>query len=317
MHSEVVEMAKIFSQFQELIGNTPLFQLKHFEQKYNLKSKLVAKLEYFNPAGSVKDRIAWAMIEDAEKAGLLKKDSVIIEPASGNIAIALAAVAAVKGYRIIITMPETMSIERRKLIKAYGAEIILTDAADGMKGAVLKAYRLNYQIPNSFIPSRFTNEVNPKCHKETTAQEIWNDTDGKIDIFVAGVGTGGTISGVGEFLKDKNSNIKIIAVEPNNSPMLSEKISGKHKIQGIGVGFVPDILNTKIYDEVIRVTDEEAFEITREIVRCEGLLVGISSGAAVAAAKKIAQRSENENKLIVVMLPDTGERYLSTAVFAN
>ena len=310
-------MAKIYSQFQELIGNTPLFQMKNLERKYNLNAKLIAKLEYLNPAGSVKDRIAWAMLEEAEEAGLLKEGSVIIEPTSGNTGIALAAAAAVKGYRLIITMPETMSIERRRLLKAYGAEIVLTDGADGMRGAILKAYRLNYQIPDSFIPSSFTNEVNPRSHKDSTAREIWDDTDGKVDIFIAGVGSGGTITGVGEYLKNKNSNVKIIAVEPKNSPVLSGGKAGAHKIQGIGVGFIPDTLNKNIYDEIIAISDEEAFETTREIVRSEGLLVGISSGAVTAAARKVALRKENAGKLIVVLLADTGERYLSTPAFAN
>ena len=304
-------MAKIFNTFQELIGNTPLFRLKNFEQANNLQSTLLAKLEYFNPAGSVKDRIAYAMIEKAEREGLLKSDSVIIEPTSGNTGVGLAAVAAAKGYRIIIAMPETMSIERRKILRAYGAELVLTEGAKGMKGAIFKANELAKEIPNSFIPSQFTNPANPECHKLTTAPEIWDATDGKIDIFVAGVGTGGTLSGVGEYLKEKNPAIKVVAVEPDSSPVLSEGKAGAHKIQGIGAGFVPDTLNTKIFDEVFRVKNEEAFQTQKEIARTEGLLVGFSSGAATFAAKSIAERTENIGKTIVAILPDTGERYLS------
>lgn len=303
-------MKKIYSQFQELIGNTPLFRLQNFERKNNLSAQILAKLEYFNPAGSVKDRIAWAMIERAEREGKLKPDSVIIEPTSGNTGVGLAAVAAARGYKIIITMPETMSIERRKILQAYGAQLVLTAGAQGMKGAIAKAKELAAQIPNSFMPSQFTNVANPECHKLTTAREIWDALDGKLDIFVAGVGTGGTLSGVGEFLKEKKTAIKIVAVEPDSSPVLSEGKAGPHKIQGIGAGFIPDTLNTQIYDEVFRVTNEEAYDTAKEIARVEGLLVGISSGAATFAAKKIA--AENSGKVIVVLLPDTGERYLST-----
>lgn len=303
-------MAKVYNRFQELIGNTPLFRLQNFERKNNLSAQILAKLEYFNPAGSVKDRIAWAMIERAEREGKLKPDSVIIEPTSGNTGVGLAAVAAARGYKIIIAMPETMSIERRKILQAYGAQLVLTAGAQGMKGAIAKAKELAAQIPNSFVPSQFTNVANPECHKLTTAREIWDALDGKLDIFVAGVGTGGTLSGVGEFLKEKNPAIKIVAVEPDSSPVLSEGKAGPHKIQGIGAGFIPDTLNTQIYDEVFRVTNEEAYDTAKEIARVEGLLVGISSGAATFAAKKIA--AENSGKVIVVLLPDTGERYLST-----
>lgn len=303
-------MSKVYNQFQELIGNTPLFRLQNFERKNNLSAQILAKLEYFNPAGSVKDRIAWAMIERAEREGKLKPDSVIIEPTSGNTGVGLAAVAAARGYKIIIAMPETMSIERRKILQAYGAQLVLTAGAQGMKGAIAKAKELAAQIPNSFMPSQFTNVANPECHKLTTAREIWDALDGKLDIFVAGVGTGGTLSGVGEFLKEKNPAIKIVAVEPDSSPVLSEGKAGPHKIQGIGAGFIPDTLNTQIYDEVFRVTNEEAYDTAKEIARVEGLLVGISSGAATFAAKKIA--AENSGKVIVVLLPDTGERYLST-----
>ena len=306
-------MAKIYNEFQELIGNTPLFRMQNFERKNNLSAQILAKLEYFNPAGSVKDRIAWAMIDKAEREGKLKSDSVIIEPTSGNTGVGLAAVAAARGYRIIITMPETMSIERRKILQAYGAQLVLTEGAKGMKGAIAKAHELAAQIPNSFMPSQFTNVANPECHKLTTAREIWDALDGKLDIFVAGVGTGGTLSGVGEFLKEKNPAIKIVAVEPDSSPVLSEGKAGPHKIQGIGAGFIPDTLNTQIYDEVFRVTNEEAYSTAKEIARAEGLLVGISSGAATFAAKKIAK--ENSGKVIVVLLPDTGERYLSTLNF--
>lgn len=306
-------MAKIYNEFQELIGNTPLFRMQNFERKNNLSAQILAKLEYFNPAGSVKDRIAWAMIDDAERSGKLNPDSVIIEPTSGNTGVGLAAVAAARGYRIIITMPETMSIERRKILKAYGAELVLTAGNLGMKGAIAKAKELAAQIPNAFIPSQFTNPANPDCHKRTTAREIWEATDGKLDIFVAGVGTGGTLSGVGEFLKERNPAIKVVVVEPDSSPVLSEGKAGPHKIQGIGAGFVPDTLNTKIYDEVFRVTNDDAYNTAKEIARSEGLLVGISSGAAAYAAKKLAEK--NSGKIIVVLLPDTGERYLSALNF--
>ena len=304
-------MAKIYNQFQELIGNTPLFRLNNFGR--GLDAQIIAKLEYFNPAGSVKDRIAWAMIERAELEGKLKPESVIIEPTSGNTGVGLAAVAAARGYKIIITMPETMSLERRKILQAYGAQLVLTAGALGMKGAIAKAHELAKEIPNAFIPGQFTNPANPECHKLTTAREIWDALDGKLDIFVAGVGTGGTLSGVGEFLKEKKPAIKIVAVEPDSSPVLSEGKAGPHKIQGIGAGFIPDTLNTQIYDEVFRVTNEEAYDTAKEIARVEGLLVGISSGAAAYAAKKIAQ--DNPGKTIVVLLPDTGERYLSTLTF--
>lgn len=308
-------MAKIYNNFQELIGNTPLFRLHNLERNNNLSARLLAKLEYFNPAGSVKDRIAWAMIDDAERAGKLKPDSVIIEPTSGNTGVGLAAVAAARGYRIIIAMPETMSIERRKILKAYGAELVLTAGSAGMKGAIAKAKELAAEIPNAFIPSQFTNPANPACHKRTTAKEIWEATEGKLDIFVAGVGTGGTLSGVGEFLKEKNPAIKVVAVEPDSSPVLSEGKAGSHKIQGIGAGFIPDTLNTQIYDEVFRVTNEAAYATAAEIARSEGLLVGISSGAATFAAKKLAEK--NPDKTIVALLPDTGERYLSTLNFES
>lgn len=304
-------MAKIYNQFQELIGNTPLFRLNNFGR--GLDAQIIAKLEYFNPAGSVKDRIAWAMIERAELEGKLKPESVIIEPTSGNMGVGLAAVAAARGYKIIITMPETMSLERRKILQAYGAQLVLTAGALGMKGAIAKAHELAKEIPNAFIPGQFTNPANPECHKRTTAREIWDALDGKIDIFVAGVGTGGTLSGVGEFLKEKNPAIKVVAVEPDSSPVLSEGKVGPHKIQGIGAGFVPDTLNAQIYDKVFRVTNEQAYDTAKEIARAEGLLVGISSGAAAYAAKKIAQ--DNPGKTIVVLLPDTGERYLSTLTF--
>lgn len=304
-------MAKIYNQFQELIGNTPLFRLNNFGR--GLDAQIIAKLEYFNPAGSVKDRIAWAMIERAELEGKLKPESVIIEPTSGNTGVGLAAVAAARGYKIIITMPETMSLERRKILQAYGAQLVLTAGALGMKGAIAKAHELAKEIPNAFIPGQFTNPANSECHKRTTAREIWDALDGKIDIFVAGVGTGGTLSGVGEFLKEKNPAIKVVAVEPDSSPVLSEGKVGPHKIQGIGAGFVPDTLNTQIYDKVFRVTNEQAYDTAKEIARAEGLLVGISSGAAAYAAKKIAQ--DNPGKTIVVLLPDTGERYLSTLTF--
>lgn len=306
-------MAKIYTQFQELIGNTPLYRLQNFERANNLSAQVIAKLEYFNPAGSVKDRIAWAMIDRAEREGKLNPDSVIIEPTSGNTGVGLAAVAAARGYKIIITMPETMSLERRKILQAYGAQLVLTAGSAGMKGAIAKAQELATQIENSFIPGQFTNPANPECHKHTTAREIWDALDGKLDFFVAGVGTGGTLSGVGEFLKEKNPAIKIVAVEPDSSPVLSEGKAGPHKIQGIGAGFVPDTLNTQIFDEIVRVTNNEAYDTAKRIARTEGLLVGISSGAAAFAAKKIAE--ENPGKVVVVLLPDTGERYLSTLSF--
>lgn len=308
-------MSKIYKEVTELIGGTPLMELVNFEKANELEATIAAKLEYFNPAGSVKDRIAKAMIEDAEKNGKLKPGSVIIEPTSGSTGIGLASVAAARGYKVIITMPETMSIERRNLMKAYGAEVVLTDGAKGMQGAIDKAHELLEEIPNSFIPGQFTNPANPAYHKVTTGPEIWNDTDGKVDIFVAGVGTGGTISGVGEYLKSQNPNVKIVAVEPASSPVLSEGISGAHKIQGIGAGFVPQTLNTDIYDEVIKVENDDAFKMGKAIARTEGILVGISSGAALWAAEQIAKREENKGKLIVVLFPDTGERYLSTPMF--
>lgn len=306
---------KIYKSLTELVGNTPIVELSNFEKSNNLEATLLAKLEYFNPAGSVKDRVAKAMIEDAEKKGILKPDSVIIEPTSGNTGIGLASTAAAKGYRIIIVMPETMSVERRQLMKAYGAELVLTEGAKGMKGAIAKANELAQEYENSFIPSQFTNPSNPQAHFETTGVEIWNDTDGTVDIFVAGVGTGGTISGVGKYLKSKNPNVKIVAVEPASSPVLSTGKAGPHKIQGIGAGFVPDTLNTEIYDEIITVENENAFKTANEIAKKDGILVGISSGAAAFAAKQLAQREENKGKTIVVLLPDTGERYLSSGVF--
>ena len=306
---------KIYNKITDLIGNTPLLELGNIEKDFGLEAKLLVKLEYFNPAGSVKDRIAKAMIDDAEEKGLLKTGSVIIEPTSGNTGIGLASVAASRGYRLIITMPETMSIERRNLMKAYGAELVLTDGSKGMKGAIEKANELAAEIPNSFIPSQFTNPANPAIHERTTGVEIWNDTDGKVDIFVAGVGTGGTLSGTGAYLKKQNSSIKVVAVEPDSSPVLSEGKAGPHKIQGIGAGFVPETLNTSIYDEIIRVQNEDAFETGRKIVRSEGVLVGISSGAALWAAIERAKRPENKGKTIVALLPDTGERYLSTPMF--
>ena len=308
---------KFVQKITDLIGHTPLLELTHTEQEEQLQATLLGKLEYFNPAGSVKDRIAKAMIDEAEEQGLLHPDSVLIEPTSGNTGIGLASVAAARGYRLIITMPETMSVERRNLMKAYGAELVLTEGAKGMKGAIEKADELAVQIPNSFIPSQFTNPANPEAHKKTTGVEIWDDTDGKVDIFVAGVGTGGTISGVGAYLKEQNPNVKIVAVEPKSSPVLSEGFAGAHKIQGIGAGFVPETLDTKIYDEVIAVENEAAFETGRKIARNEGVLVGISSGAAVWAAIQLAKRPENKGKVIVALLPDTGERYLSTPMFAE
>jgi cysteine synthase A len=310
-------MSKIYTSADQLVGHTPLLELTHIEASNNLEAKILAKLEYFNPAGSVKDRIAKAMLDDAEKSGKLKAGSVIIEPTSGNTGIGLASVAAARGYRIIIVMPETMSIERRQLMKAYGAELVLTEGAKGMKGAIAKADELAKEIPNSFIPGQFVNPANPAAHKATTGPEIWEDTDGKVDIFVAGVGTGGTVSGVGEFLKEKNPNVKVVAVEPASSPVLSKGVAGSHKIQGIGAGFVPDTLNTKVYDEIIAVENEAAFEAGREIGKKEGVLVGISSGAALWAAKELAKRPENKGKTIVALLPDTGDRYLSTALFAE
>ena len=308
---------KIFDKITDLIGGTPLLKLNNYSTQKGLDTPIIGKLEYFNPAGSVKDRIAKAMIDDAEAKGLLKPDSVIIEPTSGNTGIGLAAVAAARGYRIILTMPETMSVERRNLLKAYGAELVLTDGAKGMKGAIAKADELAAQTPNSFIPSQFTNPANPTAHRETTGPEIWEDTEGKVDIFVAGVGTGGTVTGIGEYLKSKNSDVKIVAVEPAGSPVLSEGTAGPHKIQGIGAGFVPETLNTSIYDEIITVENEAAFDTGRALARSEGLLVGISSGAAVFAATVLAQRPENKGKVIVALLPDTGDRYLSTPMFSE
>ncbi len=310
-------MAGIYTAADQLIGKTPLLELTHIEKEYKLKAKILAKLEYFNPAGSVKDRIAKGMIDDAEQKGLLKKGSVIIEPTSGNTGIGLASVAAARGYRIIIVMPETMSVERRQLMKAYGAELVLSPGDKGMKGAIAKAEELAKEIPNSFIPGQFVNPANPAVHKATTGPEIYEDTNGKVDFFVAGVGTGGTITGVGEYLKEKNPNIKIVAVEPKTSAVLSTGVAGPHKIQGIGAGFVPEVLNTKIYDEIIPVENDAAFETGRLIGRKEGVLVGISSGAATFAAIEIAKRPENEGKTIVVLLPDTGDRYLSTPLFAE
>ncbi len=310
-------MSKIYTSIDQLIGKTPLLELRNFEKKHALGAKVLAKLEYFNPAGSVKDRIAKAMIDDAEARGVLTKESVIIEPTSGNTGIGLAAIAAARGYRMIVTMPETMSIERRNLMKAYGAEIVLTEGAKGMKGAIARAQELSEKIPHSFIPGQFVNPANPAAHRATTGPEIWEDTDGKVDIFVAGVGTGGTITGVGEYLKLKNPNVKIVAVEPASSPVLSTGTAGAHKIQGIGAGFVPDVLNTKIYDEILPVENEDAFATGREVGKTDGVLVGISSGAALWAARKLATRPENAGKTIVVLLPDTGERYLSTALFSE
>ncbi len=310
-------MGKIYTSADQLIGNTPLLELTHIEKSEHLEARILAKLEYFNPAGSVKDRIARALIQEAEREGLLNDKSVIIEPTSGNTGIGLAAVAAARGYRIILVMPETMSVERRQLMRAYGAELVLTEGAKGMKGAIAKAEELAKEIPGSFIPGQFVNPVNPAAHRATTGPEIWADTDGEVDIFVAGVGTGGTISGVGEYLKGKNSAIKVVAVEPSASPVLSRGVAGAHKIQGIGAGFVPDNLNTKIYDEVLSVSNEDAFAYGRRIGREEGVLVGISSGAAIRAAVELAKRPENKGKTIVALLPDTGERYLSTPMFAE
>lgn len=310
-------MSKIYTSADQLIGKTPLLELTHIEKKYGLKAKVLAKLEYFNPAGSVKDRIARKMLDDAEAAGKLTLDSVIIEPTSGNTGIGLASVAAARGYRIIIVMPETMSVERRQLMKAYGAELVLTEGAKGMKGAIAKADELAKEIPNSFVPGQFVNPSNPKAHYETTGPEIFEDTDGEVDIFVAGVGTGGTITGVGEYLKDKKPGVKIVAVEPATSAVLSTGVAGAHKIQGIGAGFVPDVLDTKVYDEIIPVSNEAAFETGKLIGKSEGVLVGISSGAAAYAAIELAKRPENEGKTIVVLLPDTGDRYLSTPLFQD
>ena len=310
-------MSKIYTSADQLIGHTPLLELSHIEQQEGLSAKILAKLEYFNPAGSVKDRIAAAMIADAEASGKLKPGSVIIEPTSGNTGIGLAAVAAAKGYRIIIVMPETMSVERRQLMKAYGAELVLSEGSKGMKGAIAKADELAAQIPNAFIPGQFVNPANPKAHFETTGPEIWQDTDGKVDIFVAGVGTGGTVTGVGQYLKSKNPDVKVVAVEPATSPVLSKGVAGAHKIQGIGAGFVPDVLDTTVYDEIIPVDNEDAFKTGRLVGHKEGVLVGISSGAAVWAALELAKRPENAGKTIVALLPDTGDRYLSTPLFAE
>ena len=310
-------MSRIYTSADQLIGHTPLLELVHIEKEENLEAKVLAKLEYFNPAGSVKDRIAKAMIDDAEAKGLLKPGSVIIEPTSGNTGIGLASVAAARGYRIIIVMPETMRVERRQLMKAYGAELVLTEGAKGMKGAIAKADELAKELPNSFIPGQFVNPANPAVHKATTGPEIWEDTDGKVDIFVAGVGTGGTVTGTGEYLKSRNPNVKVVAVEPASSPVLSQGHAGAHKIQGIGAGFVPDVLDTKIYDEIITVENDDAFATGRLIGKHEGVLVGISSGAAVWAAIELAKRPENKGKTIVALLPDTGDRYLSTPLFAD
>ena len=310
-------MSKIYTSADQLIGKTPLLELVHIEKELGLEAKILAKLEYFNPAGSVKDRIAKAMIDDAEASGKLKPGSVIIEPTSGNTGIGLASVAAARGYRIIIVMPETMSVERRQLMKAYGAELVLTEGAKGMKGAIAKADELAKEIPNSFIPGQFVNPANPAVHRATTGPEIWQDTDGKVDIFVAGVGTGGTVTGVGEYLKSQNPNVKVVAVEPAGSPVLSKGTPGAHKIQGIGAGFVPEVLNTGVYDEIITVENEAAFATGKKIGKSEGVLVGISSGAAVWAAIELAKRPENKGKTIVALLPDTGDRYLSTPLFAD
>lgn len=308
-------MANIYTSADQLIGKTPLLELSHIEKELDLQAKIIAKLEYFNPAGSVKDRIAKAMLDEAEEKGILKPDSVIIEPTSGNTGIGLASVAAARGYRIIIVMPETMSVERRQLVKAYGAELVLTEGAKGMKGAIAKAQELLEEIPNAFIPSQFTNAANPKAHRAATGPEIYEDTDGKVDIFVAGVGTGGTVTGVGEYLKSQNPNVKVVAVEPASSAVLSTGVAGPHKIQGIGAGFVPEVLNTQVYDEIITVENEDAFTTGKLIGRKEGVLVGISSGAAAWAAIQLAKRPENAGKNIVVLLPDTGDRYLSTPLF--
>ena len=310
-------MSKIYTSVDQLIGKTPLLELTHLEEAEGLEAKVLGKLEYLNPAGSVKDRVAKAMIDDAEQRGALKAGSVIIEPTSGNTGIGLASVAAARGYRIIIVMPETMSVERRQLMKAYGAELVLTEGAKGMKGAIAKADELAKEIPNSFIPGQFVNPANPEAHKATTGPEIWEDTDGKVDIFVAGVGTGGTVTGVGEYLKSQNPDVKVVAVEPATSPVLSKGVSGAHKIQGIGAGFVPDVLDTKVYDEIIPVANEDAFATGKLIGHSEGVLVGISSGAAVWAAIELAKRPENKGKTIVALLPDTGDRYLSTPLFAD
>jgi cysteine synthase A len=309
-------MAKIYKGTTELIGNTPLVEVVNIEKNENLQATVLVKLEYLNPAGSVKDRIAKSMLEDAETKGLLKKDSVIIEPTSGNTGIGLAAIAASKGYRVILTMPETMSVERRNILTAYGAEIVLTEGAKGMKGAIARAEELAEKYEHSFIPGQFENPANPEAHRKTTGPEIWNDTDGKVDIFVAGVGTGGTVTGVGEYLKSKNPNVQIVAVEPKDSPVLSEGIAGPHKIQGIGAGFVPNTLNTSVYDEVIKVSNEDSFDTSKLIAKSEGVLVGISSGAALYAALELAKRPENKGKTIVALLPDSGDRYYSTALFA-
>ena len=310
-------MSRIYTSADQLIGHTPLLELTHLEKKYGLKARLLGKLEYLNPAGSVKDRIARAMIDDAETSGALKPGATIIEPTSGNTGIGLASVAAARGYRIIIVMPDTMSVERRQLMKAYGAELVLSEGAKGMKGAIAKAEELAKEIPNSFIPGQFVNPANPKAHFETTGPEIWEDTDGAVDVFVAGVGTGGTLTGVGKYLKSRNPAVKVVAVEPKDSPVLSEGHAGSHKIQGIGAGFVPDVLDTKIYDEVIPVTNDDAFATGKRIGHAEGVLVGISSGAAVWAAIQLAKRPENAGKTIVALLPDTGDRYLSTPLFAD
>ena len=310
-------MTKVYTSADQLIGRTPLLELTHLEKQFGLEAKLVAKLEYFNPAGSVKDRIAKAIIEDAEASGRLKEGSVIIEPTSGNTGIGLASVAAAKGYRLIITMPETMSVERRQLIKAYGAELVLTEGSKGMKGAIAMAEELQKEIPNSIIAGQFINPANPKAHKETTGPEIWEDTDGEVDIFVAGVGTGGTVTGVGEYLKEQKASVKVVAVEPADSPVLSKGTAGAHKIQGIGAGFVPEVLNTKVYDEVIPVTNDDAFATGKLLGKTEGVLVGISSGASLWAAIELAKRPENKGKTIVALLPDTGDRYLSTPLFAD
>lgn len=310
-------MAKVYTSADQLIGKTPLLELTHIEQEYGLQAKVLAKLEYFNPAGSVKDRVAKAILDDAEATGKLTKDSVIIEPTSGNTGIGLAAVAAARGYRIIIVMPETMSVERRQLMKAYGAELVLSEGAKGMKGAIAKAEELAKEIPGAFIAGQFVNPANPKAHFETTGPEIFEDTDGEVDVFVAGVGTGGTVTGVGKYLKSRKADVKVVAVEPASSPVLSKGTPGAHKIQGIGAGFVPEVLDTKVYDEIIPVADEDAFAMGRKIGHKEGVLVGISSGAAVHAAVELAKRPENEGKTIVVLLPDTGDRYLSTALFAE